>query len=80
MNSSFLIFFSREYIDFAKDYIHIGAPEHLSVTISPEDTARRSGEYVTVTMEYSLELMTPVIKNLFSSRILLNTDSTIRVE
>jgi Flp pilus assembly protein TadG len=69
-----------EITQFAKDYIHIGDSSMLNVTITPNDVSRESGDYVTVTLEYPMELMTPLLSNILPSPIQLQADSTIRVE
>ncbi|WLD93939.1 TadE/TadG family type IV pilus assembly protein [Alkalihalobacillus sp. AL-G] len=66
--------------EFAHDYIHVGDPSHLQVSISPDDSTRESGDYVTVTLEYPVEYITPFISDVLPSPIVLTTDSTIRVE
>jgi Flp pilus assembly protein TadG len=65
---------------FARSYIHIGDPSMLSVQITPTEINRRSGEYVTVTLEYPVNLITPFIDDLLSSPFTISTNSTIRVE
>ncbi len=70
----------NEIVTFAKDYIHIGDSSKLQVVITPSDTTRKSGQYVTVELEYPLELITPIISELIPNPIQLKVDSTIRVE
>jgi Flp pilus assembly protein TadG len=69
-----------EMTSFAKDYVHVQDPSQLVVTITPDDTARDSGEYVTVKLQYPMEFITPIISNFIPSPIVVTTDSTIRVE
>ena len=66
--------------DFAHQYVKLGDPSKLLVTINPDDTQRHSGEYVTVTLRYPFTLNTPFISMLFPSPFYLETESTIRVE
>ncbi|MGM7703361.1 TadE/TadG family type IV pilus assembly protein [Pseudalkalibacillus sp. Hm43] len=65
---------------FARDYVHVGDSSNLQVNISPNDTMRESGDYMTVTLEYPVEYVTPLISKVLPSPILVKTDSTIRVE
>ncbi|RSK26372.1 pilus assembly protein [Bacillus sp. HMF5848] len=69
-----------ELVTFAKQYVHIGDPAKLQVTITPDDVTRMSGEYMTVTLQYPIELMTPFLSSLLPSPMNIITDSTIRVE
>ncbi|MFZ3589154.1 TadE/TadG family type IV pilus assembly protein [Bacillus sp. DJP31] len=69
-----------EITSFAKDYIQIGDSTKLQVVITPKDSSRTSGQYVTVKLEYPLELITPIISGLLPNPIQLKADSTIRVE
>lgn len=69
-----------EMISFARDNVQIQDPSQLVVTISPNDTERDSGEYVTVEFKYPLEFVTPFISKVIPSPIVVTTDSTIRVE
>ncbi|MCF6139278.1 TadE/TadG family type IV pilus assembly protein [Pseudalkalibacillus berkeleyi] len=66
--------------EFARDYVHIGDPDLLEVSITPGDTTRKSGDYIRVSLQYPVEYVTPFISNILPSPVLLKTDSTIRVE
>ncbi|OZM58730.1 pilus assembly protein TadE [Lottiidibacillus patelloidae] len=65
---------------FAKNYIHIGEPADLEVTITPNDTNRNSGDYVTVQLKYPATIITPLISSMLPSPFYIETESTIRVE
>lgn len=69
-----------EMVGFARDYIHIGDPSQLHVVITPADENRESGDYVTVTLSYPLELNTPILSSFLPSPVNIETSSTIRVE
>lgn len=69
-----------EIISFARNYVHIGERDLLQVQVSPVQATRTPGGYVTVTLVYPVELMTPVLSKLFPSPIILSANSTIRVE
>jgi Flp pilus assembly protein TadG len=65
---------------FAKDYVNLGDTTNLQVEITPNDTIRKSGDYVTVTLRFPHKFMTPIISKFFPASYAIETDSTIRVE
>jgi Flp pilus assembly protein TadG len=65
---------------FAHQYVHLGDSTKLVVDITPNDSIRHSGNYVTVKLSYPLEFYTPLISKLFPTPFTIKTDSTIRVE
>jgi Flp pilus assembly protein TadG len=65
---------------FARQYVHLGDNTKLQVEITPLDTVRHSGDYVTVKLRYPFQFLTPLISKLFPSEYKIETDSTIRVE
>jgi Flp pilus assembly protein TadG len=65
---------------FAKDNYTAGDSSKLNVAISPNDANRKSGEYVTVKLEYAVNPITPFASKVFSGPVLLTADSTIRIE
>lgn len=69
-----------EISEFARNYIHLGDPNLLHITISPNDTNRQSGEYMTVTLDYPVDMITPFVSTFFPTPFKLSTESTIRVE
>ncbi|RAP73726.1 TadE/TadG family type IV pilus assembly protein [Paenibacillus montanisoli] len=64
---------------YAKDHLIIGNPDDLEVTISPNESARKSGDNVKVALSYELPMITPIIKGIMPTPI-LSVNSTIRVE
>ncbi|RKQ33259.1 TadE/TadG family type IV pilus assembly protein [Oceanobacillus halophilus] len=63
---------------FARNNLSIGDSAKLQVLVTPQEGARKSGEYVTVTLKYPVEPFLP-----FADLALpefLRTDSTIRIE
>jgi Flp pilus assembly protein TadG len=68
-----------EITAFAKNYEQLGDANLLQVTISPAQTSRKSGDYVKVTLSYTLSYLTPVISNIIPKPV-ITVDSTIRVE
>ncbi|WP_188207729.1 TadE/TadG family type IV pilus assembly protein [Alkalibacillus aidingensis] len=69
-----------EIISFAKDNFRTGDGELLEVNVSPDSGERKPGEYVTVTLDYSITPFTPFAKYVFSDSIQMSADSTIRIE
>lgn len=69
-----------EIIQFARDYIHLGDSSELTVSITPNEGNRDSGDYVTVTLQYPIELLTPLLSEIIPNPVQLQADSTIRVE
>jgi Flp pilus assembly protein TadG len=53
--------------------------QSLILAISPNDTTRKSGDYVTVTLSYKVKNLTPLFDQFLSS-LKLTATSTIRVE
>jgi hypothetical protein len=67
-------------MEFAHQYVNLGDKDKLQIDITPNDVGRHSGDYVTVKLKYPFTLYTPLISTLFPSPLLIETDSTIRVE
>jgi Flp pilus assembly protein TadG len=70
----------QDITNFADQYVKLGDPSKLIVTITPKDTDRHSGDYVTVQLSYPFTFDTPFISLLFPSPFYIETQSTIRVE
>lgn len=68
-----------EIISYARSHIRIGDASELQVTISPGQSARKSGDNMTVILSYSLPLITPLMKEIIPDPV-LSANSTIRVE
>lgn len=68
-----------EMTTFARSYVHLGNAANLQVTISPAQAVRKSGDYITVTLNYPLGFVTPLVSKLFPPPV-ISADSTIRVE
>jgi Flp pilus assembly protein TadG len=69
-----------EIIQFAKNYVHLGDPSQLQVSITPTETNRRPGDYVKVSLKYPLKLYTPLLSAILPVPNYMETDSTVRVE
>jgi Flp pilus assembly protein TadG len=69
-----------EMIDFAKQNFHAGDSSQLIVHITPSESMRNSGDYVTVTLEYPVQPFTPLVSEIFQNPIVMKSDSTIRIE
>ena len=68
-----------EIVQYAKDHAVVDNPDLLGVDISPDESTRKPGDYVTVTLKYSVDNLTPIF-NQFLSAITLSAESTVRVE
>ncbi|WP_199617151.1 TadE/TadG family type IV pilus assembly protein [Paenibacillus alkalitolerans] len=69
-----------EMESFARDYLNISDPAKLTITISPPDSQRDSGDYVTVTLQTPYQFVTPLANDLLTSVSGISAYSTIRVE
>lgn len=54
--------------------------EYLSITITPTEINRSAGEPLTVKVSYSYPIIIPIIDSLFSDTILLNAETSMRIE
>ncbi|MBB3113823.1 Flp pilus assembly protein TadG [Paenibacillus phyllosphaerae] len=68
-----------EMTTYAKGHLRVGDPSGMTVTISPAQSVRKSGQNLTVTVHYSLPLITPVMTAIIPAPV-LSANSTIRVE
>lgn len=55
-------------------------PAKLKVTITPSGAARKPGDTLTVKVTYNYELIVPIISNLFNDVVVLNGQTSMRVE
>jgi Flp pilus assembly protein TadG len=69
-----------DMVSFARSYIHLPDPTKLSVTITPADTIRKSGDYVSVKLSYPFNPVMPLADRVFTNRFTITSSSTIRVE
>lgn len=65
---------------FAQNNLHVGDSNLLQIQISPAQSERTSGDYITVDLEYPVTYVTPFISLLFPSPYRVHTNSTIRIE
>ena len=68
-----------EILAYSKNHISVGDASGLVVTITPQESARKSGQDVTVALKYSLPWITPLMTNIIPAPV-LSASSTIRVE
>ena len=52
----------------------------IAVNITPVDTVRKSGDYVTVDITYNVRYITPIVNVFLDSTYVVHGKSTIRVE
>lgn len=69
-----------EIIKFAKDYVNVQDPSQLVVSVSPLQSARSSGDYVSVKLTYPMTFITPFLDSVLTSPFEISASSTIRVE
>jgi Flp pilus assembly protein TadG len=55
-------------------------PNNLTVTITPNYATRKSGDTLTVKVTYNYKLNVPIISSLFNNAVLLNGQTSMRVE
>jgi Flp pilus assembly protein TadG len=68
-----------EMRSFANQYVTLAGTGTLSVSVSPPDSSRRSGQYVKVTLSLPQRWMTPIIGGILPQPV-IQAQSTIRVE
>lgn len=69
-----------EVTAYARNHVRVGDGSHMNVQFTPTDPkGRMSGQDVTVTLTYSLPLITPLISSIMPTPV-LSASSTIRVE
>ena len=66
--------------NFLYDYINVNNKDNIDMQISLIEEQRVSGEYVTITLIYPMEIITPFITNIISIPLQIETESTIRIE
>ncbi|MHC1682227.1 MAG: TadE/TadG family type IV pilus assembly protein [Clostridiaceae bacterium] len=52
----------------------------LTINITPNESSRKSGEPLTVKLTYNYDLTVPIISSLFNNVIVLNAETTMRIE
>ncbi|OEF96199.1 TadE/TadG family type IV pilus assembly protein [Desulfuribacillus alkaliarsenatis] len=70
----------QELQSFINSYTHVNNQEDLQMHISLNENQRVSGEYVTITLEYPMEIMTPFVSKIITFPLKIETKSTIRIE
>jgi len=55
-------------------------PENLTVSITPNETNRTSGDTLTIKITYNYTLIVPIISSLFNNVVVLNGQTSMRVE
>ncbi|KJR45865.1 hypothetical protein UF75_3736 [Desulfosporosinus sp. I2] len=55
-------------------------PDNLTITISPIQALRQSGEGVTVYVEYPVQLIVPLINNIIPNPFVVSTSINMRLE
>jgi Flp pilus assembly protein TadG len=68
----------EEVTQFAKDKAYF--KDGIEVSITPDDSVRKSGDYVTVDIIYNVKYITPIVNAFLGSNYVVHGKSTIRVE
>lgn len=55
-------------------------PENLTVTITPDEASRKSGDTLTVNVTYSYKLIVPIISSFFNDGVVLRGQTSMRIE
>lgn len=55
-------------------------PSDIKTTISPDDTIRKKGDPVTITIEYEHHLLTPIISAILPNPMKIKATTTMRME
>lgn len=55
-------------------------PKNLTVSITPTETNRKSGDTLIVKVTYNYNLIVPIISSLFNDVVVLNGQTSMRVE
>ena len=55
-------------------------PQDLTLTITPDETNRNSGDTLTVKVTYNYKLNVPIISSLFNDVVVLNGQTSMRIE
>lgn len=66
--------------DYASGQLGSGYASTLQVTISPDESTRKSGDFVTVTLSDDINYITPLANVILPSPFKATAQSTIRVE
>lgn len=53
---------------------------NLTINITPSEAIRESGEALTVKVSYNFQLTIPIISNIFGNEIILNAQTSMRIE
>lgn len=65
---------------YVENHFTAGDPAALELTITPQEAQRKSGEYITVTLNYPVEYVTPFLSFILPSPFMVSTNSTMRIE
>jgi Flp pilus assembly protein TadG len=55
-------------------------PQSLTVTITPQQASRQSGGTLSVRVTYKYKLTVPIISNIFNNAVVLNGQTSMRIE
>ena len=69
-----------EITQYINETVDLSDKDTIEVIITPNDSERKSGDYVKVKIIYGVKYLTPIIGAFIPSPFQVNTESTIRIE
>ncbi|AYC28636.1 TadE/TadG family type IV pilus assembly protein [Paenisporosarcina cavernae] len=69
-----------EMATYAQDHFSAGDGSDLTVSISPSEAVRESGDYITLTLSYPFEPVMPLAEAVLNGPLTIQVESTIRME
>jgi len=69
-----------EVISYVNDNCPLPDKDTIEVDITSTSESGGTGDYVTVTLRYTVEYITPIMRAIIGDTFTINTSSTIRVE
>jgi Flp pilus assembly protein TadG len=55
-------------------------PGSMTISITPSENTRNSGDTLTVSIDYNYQLTVPIISNLFNNVVVLKAQTSMRIE
>lgn len=55
-------------------------PSAITINITPSDGTRNSGDTLTINLTYNYKLTIPIISQLFNNSVMLNAQTSMRIE
>ncbi|HEY4552830.1 MAG TPA: TadE/TadG family type IV pilus assembly protein [Bacillaceae bacterium] len=65
---------------FAREHTNLADSSKMNISISPPESTRKSGQYMTVTLSYPFNPILPAVDSIIPNSFNVKASSTIRVE